>query len=541
MAKKFETLGVMIDLSRNAVMNLDGLKKYLTVLRKMGYNAAFLYMEDTYEVDNEPYFGYMRGRYTKEEMKEIDAFASSIGIEAIPCIQTLAHLNAYKIWNKVPYDYEDILLCEDEKTYELIRNMFKTLSECFTTRRIHIGMDEAWMLGRGKYLNKHGFKKPHEIIKTHLEKIVEMAKEFDYELLLWSDMFIRSWNDNEYYIEGDDIKVPKEVLDALPPKVVPVYWDYYHKDYKDYDRMIKIHKQFTKDTWFAGGVWRWCGFAPHNRYSFETMAPGLKACVDNKIKNIVMTLWGDDGSDCSFNGVLPGLMFVAEYAKGNYDMDKIKAKFKRIVGVDFDDFMKLDDPNFLLDNQDVEVVCPCKYHLYSDCFNGYMDCTIMEGFGKKYKEHADSLAEVAKKTRKYGFLFETLSKLCDALSVKAELGLKTRELYQKGDKEALLALALNEYTEAEKKVRAFHKAFEKQWFIENKPCGFDIQDSRIGTVITRLASCKRRIIAYAKGEIASIPELEEKLLPFREPGVYYSNTHLKTYSLNVPSHGYYTH
>ena len=31
------------------------------------------YTEDIYEVDGEPYFGYMRGSYTKAEMKEIDA------------------------------------------------------------------------------------------------------------------------------------------------------------------------------------------------------------------------------------------------------------------------------------------------------------------------------------------------------------------------------------------------------------------------------------------------------------------------------------
>lgn len=57
-----------------------------------------LYTEDTYEVNDEPYFGYVRGRYTKEEMKELDAFAGSLGISLIPCIQTLAHLKATFRW-----------------------------------------------------------------------------------------------------------------------------------------------------------------------------------------------------------------------------------------------------------------------------------------------------------------------------------------------------------------------------------------------------------------------------------------------------------
>ena len=81
MKKTFQTLGVMIDMSRNAVMNINGLKQFLRLLKKMGYNCVMLYTEDTYEVDGEPYFGYMRGRYTKSEMKELDFFAASLGIK----------------------------------------------------------------------------------------------------------------------------------------------------------------------------------------------------------------------------------------------------------------------------------------------------------------------------------------------------------------------------------------------------------------------------------------------------------------------------
>ena len=89
--KNFDTFGVMIDMSRNAVMSLESLKRFLKLLKKMGYNCVMLYTEDTYEVEGEPYFGYMRGRYTHEELKEIDDYCYSIGVEVIPCIQTLAH------------------------------------------------------------------------------------------------------------------------------------------------------------------------------------------------------------------------------------------------------------------------------------------------------------------------------------------------------------------------------------------------------------------------------------------------------------------
>ena len=149
MANKFKYFGVMLDVSRNAVITVDTMKWYLPLLKKMGYNCVFLYSEDTYAVEGEPYFGYMRGRYTEEEMREMDEFASSIGIEIIPCVQALAHVNCTLRWLHVNVDTDDIMLVDDDRTYELIDHMFASLSKNFKTRKIHVGMDEAYMLGRG--------------------------------------------------------------------------------------------------------------------------------------------------------------------------------------------------------------------------------------------------------------------------------------------------------------------------------------------------------------------------------------------------------
>ena len=526
MAKKYDSLGVMIDLSRNGVMTISALKQFLTTIAKMGYNTVFLYMEDTYEVEDEPYFGYMRARYSIDEMKEIDEFCTSIGMEAIPCIQTLAHVKTFFKWAQVPVDCNDILLVGEERTYKLISNMFKTLKKCFKSNRIHVGMDEAHMLGKGKYLDKHGYKPTGEIIKEHLAKICEIAKEYDYTLLLWSDMFFRTWNNDKYYL--DEVKkVPAEVVDSIPEKVVPVYWDYYSSNAERYDIMLQMHAQLAEETWFAGGAWCWNGFAPLNQFSINTMREGLSACRKNKVKNIFMTMWGDDGMECSHFSQLPALMYIAECAKGNTDEEKIKAKFKRIVGVDFDDFMKTDIPNYVNATPAKDHSAPSKTMLYSDPFLGFLDYTVSDGVGKIYAEHSATLGAIAKKTRKYAYVFNTLAALCRVMEIKYELGVKTRAAYKAGDKVALAAL-INDYTEVEKRIRAFHAALEKQWYIDNKPSGFEIQDARLGGLVQRIASCKKRLQAYVNGNLDKIEELEADVqpLPFSrkakgEPIPYY--------------------
>ena len=117
--KSFMTdLCFMADVSRNAVYNMASIKRMIRFMALMGYTSLMMYTEDTFEVEGYPYFGHMRGRYSKEELREIDDYAYSFGIEVIPCIQTLAHLTTTLRWPQMEdfSDTEDIMLVGDDKT-----------------------------------------------------------------------------------------------------------------------------------------------------------------------------------------------------------------------------------------------------------------------------------------------------------------------------------------------------------------------------------------------------------------------------------------
>ena len=59
---RLNRLAAMVDLSRNSVYTVPTMKRFLCQLALMGFNTAYLYMEDTYELPGYPYFGYRRGR-----------------------------------------------------------------------------------------------------------------------------------------------------------------------------------------------------------------------------------------------------------------------------------------------------------------------------------------------------------------------------------------------------------------------------------------------------------------------------------------------
>lgn len=161
------------------------------------------------------------------------------------------------------------------------------------------------------------------------------------------------------------------------------------------------------------------------------------------------------------------------------------------MGIDFDEFMNIDCPNEVLGYQG-EAYNPSKYMLYSDYFNDFLDYTIADGAGEKYVEYARQLHATAKKSRRYGYVFDAAAKLCDVMAIKYELGLRTRRAYEAGDKAELERLAKNEYVKVSKLVDVYARAFEKQWFADNKPHGFDVQDQRLGALIRRTDACRRR-------------------------------------------------
>ena len=116
-------------------------------------------MEDVYDLVNYPKFGYLRGKYSLKDLKELDQYAYSLGVSLIPCIQTLGHMGQFLRWSSSSYlsDQKDVLLITGAQA--LILDMITFCKQAFRTKKIHIGMDETFGFGFGNYYKKHGYKK----------------------------------------------------------------------------------------------------------------------------------------------------------------------------------------------------------------------------------------------------------------------------------------------------------------------------------------------------------------------------------------------
>lgn len=522
-----QMLCFMIDLSRNAVWNMNTAKKMVRKLALMGYNTLMLYTEDTYENPHYPYFGYMRGRLTENEMREIDDYAFQFGIEVIPCIQTLAHLATTLRWPEMAdlKDTDAVLLSECEPVYSFIESCLQVCNRCFRSKRVHIGMDEAWDLGSGNYLKRFGYKKSSEIIMYHLDRVVGLCRKEGLRPMIWSDMLFRSNFNGKYFISEGEI--PKETLDRIPQDVDLVYWDYYTVDTQCFKHMVHCHQQTGNNLVFAGGAWKWSGMVPHNRLSADVADVQLSICLEQNIDEVIVTAWGDDGAEASHFSVLPTLLYYAEFVaqRKKPDAERLNARSEECFGINYEDFLNLDIPNILpacpknreqgMTNRQM-AVNPSRYMLFNDPLLGLLDQHIEDGdIGNVFESSAQKLSHYGNHPE-FGYLFQTLSALCAVLSEKATLGIDLRKAYHQQNREELATIANCRIPKTINEVEKLIDVFRKQWQIENKPFGFEVQDIRLGGLIQRLKATSLTIHQYLDGELTTIEEFEQKTLPFTQ-------------------------
>ena len=380
----FETLAAFCDCSRNAVLKVETIKQYIMDIASLGYNQLYLYTEDTFEIPEYQYFGHLRGRYTVDEIREVDSYAKEFGIELIPAIQTLAHLNAIFRWNDFGNinDVADILLCDDEKTYSLIDRMIASLRSMYSTDKINIGMDEAHLLGLGKYLEKNGYHSKMDIFLRHITRVVRTVKKYGFKPIMWSDMFFKMATGKCTYEALDAIKFDDNVLDLIPDDVTLTYWNYSPRTEEYYDSLIESHLAMKHKVIFAGGCRKWVGIAPNYTFSFNASRMALNSVCKHGLKDVIVTAWGDDGAEGAAYLTLPILALYSEKCYSDDMSDEvINQKLNILFGYSLEEFLLLEKPNILPDGK-TEVLYGSnanKILLFNDPILGLYDKHIPDG------------------------------------------------------------------------------------------------------------------------------------------------------------------
>lgn len=516
---QFDNVGIMLPVSNSIAMTVHGIKQFLTKMAIMGYTQLLLYMEDMYEMSDYPDFGYMRGRYSAEDLKEIDDFGFELGIEIIPCIQTLGHLTL-AMQRDYAREFQDtgaVLLVGEEKTYQFIDRMIGTLAGIFRSKQIHLGMDEAFDLGYGQYLVRNGYKHRFEIFNEHLKRVQCIVEKYGLTPMVWGDMFlsINTKHGMDQLEEGADVS--DDMILHTPKDYTIAIWNYSYLTKEKYLEYFEKYRKLNMRMVFCSAVWTWHGRCPQYPHTFRIVDACMCACKEIGIRDMFITLWG--GASCSLWMSLLGLQQFAEYAyherPGKKHIEKradfctgYKSEFFHIIS-------DIDIPTVTVDADELvqDIPTPTSYILTQDILCGIYDKTS-KGFD--FKRHfyrcIERLREYHSKHPENEMYTDYYIKLCRAAFIRSDLGQRLKAGYDDNDRRILKVIAEDDIPAALEAYADLRQAHYRWWMSYNKPHGWEISDNFYGGQMGRLRTAQRVIRQYIRGEIGGIEELEVERL-----------------------------
>ncbi len=176
------------------------LLELLEVFTAARYNAILVEWEDMFPWRVDARFGNATA-YTPEQVHRFHEAAAALGLEVIPLIQCLGHIEfvlrhpGYEHLREVP-DRSDVLNPLAPGAQDLIRALIDdVLALSPGIKRLHLGGDEAWTLGTHRdtrrYIEQHG---KGALYLHHVQGLLDLLNGRGIRPLLWHDMMIE-WDD----------------------------------------------------------------------------------------------------------------------------------------------------------------------------------------------------------------------------------------------------------------------------------------------------------------------------------------------------------
>lgn len=289
----FVRRGVMLDVSRGRVPNLQTLLDLVDQLADFKINEFQLYTEHTFAYRNyEPVWkGW--GPLTGQDILELDARCRSLGIDLVPNQNSFGHLRywlEYPPLKKLaevsePYEagdgaylrYPTTLAPGHPGTLPLLRELFDELLPHFTSPRFNVGFDETWDLGRGQSARVCEARGKGRVYVDFLKKIHREVVARDRQMMFWGDIIL-------HY---------PELIDELPRDLIALNWGY--EKGHPFAQEAGLFAKSKIPFYVCPGSSTWMSLIGRHDNGFANLRAGAAAGRANGALGFLNTDWGDGG------------------------------------------------------------------------------------------------------------------------------------------------------------------------------------------------------------------------------------------------------
>jgi hexosaminidase len=274
--------GVMLDVSRDKVPTMETLRALVDRLAACKINQVQLYIEHTFAYRDHPDVHAGASPLTAEDIVELDEFCRQRHVELVPNQNCLGHMNRwlaherYRSLAIAPDGFVDPFgITRPAMTIEpghpgslaLVRELLAELLPLFGSRRVHVGLDEAWELPADRIQDYLGW------VRT-LRGLPELDGR---EMLMWGDM----------------VSGRPDLLTALPSGVTVCQWGY--DDWHPFDERCAVAAAAGVPFWVAPGTSSWLSILGRVTNAVATCRRAAEAAMAHGGRGFLNTDWGDQG------------------------------------------------------------------------------------------------------------------------------------------------------------------------------------------------------------------------------------------------------
>ena len=218
-------------------LRIDFLRDWLKRIADMGFNAVLWELEDkvAWETCQECVWSEAM---SKNDFRELLAYSKSLGLEAIPLLQTIGHAeyvllqDKYKKFREVPEKYDCYCTSNPEVTDFLARWIEEYLELFGDIKFFHLGGDEAYVFGTcpqcAEIVDQYGKNK---LYSDHINKLARPLLEKNIRPGIWNDMIM------EY----------PDSVDLISKDFVIWDWNYWDTDTTPEHVLVRSHGRLKKE------------------------------------------------------------------------------------------------------------------------------------------------------------------------------------------------------------------------------------------------------------------------------------------------------
>lgn len=292
--------GIMVDVSRGKIPNRKTFTRLVQLSFAYKLNVLQLYWEDCYRLSRHSQVGTLNGWYDQKEVAWMEKLCQAYGVELQANIQTFSHMQGLLRLPGFSHLAENdslfTLAPGNGDVYTLLDEILGEVLPWFSSKTVHLNMDEAYDLGTGFSLEQAADVGKEQVYVDHINKVAALARKHGAKkMLIW----------------GDALAKYPHMPDKVGSDVVFVDWNY---NPEHHFPSLDIHDGLEREFWIAPGTSSWNAIFPRLQNSFVNMKNYIQQAVQKATKGVLVTHWGDYGHHQPFSFSYLGYIYGAEQA-----------------------------------------------------------------------------------------------------------------------------------------------------------------------------------------------------------------------------------